>query len=68
MMIPVKSPDEPAVEKGRVDLTRASTSPGHASRFNGKIHWVQIDLEQDARDADHCIAPDERLRIAMARQ
>jgi hypothetical protein len=29
---------------------------------------VQIDLDKDAQDADHYISPDERLRIAMARQ
>jgi arylsulfatase A-like enzyme len=38
----------------------------HSSRFTGKIHWVQIDLGAD--DHDHFIDPDERLRIAMARQ
>jgi arylsulfatase A-like enzyme len=36
------------------------------SRFTGKIHWIQIDLGND--DHDHFINPDERLRIAMARQ
>lgn len=36
------------------------------SRFKGKIHWVQIDLGND--DHDHFIDPEERLRIAMARQ
>ena len=36
------------------------------SRFTGKIHWVQIDLGVD--DNDHFIDPDERLRVAMARQ
>jgi hypothetical protein len=48
-----------------------SASPdydAHTSRFNGKIHCVQIDLDKDAQDADHHISPDERLRIAMARQ
>ena len=34
----------------------------HTSRFNGKINWVQIDLGDDAKDADHYIDPDERLR------
>jgi arylsulfatase A-like enzyme len=38
----------------------------HTSRFTGKLHWVQIDLGDD--DHDHYIDPDERLRIAMARQ
>jgi arylsulfatase len=36
------------------------------SRFTGKLNWVQIDLGDD--DHDHFIDPDERLRIAMARQ
>jgi Sulfatase len=36
------------------------------SRFNGKIHWVQLDTGTD--DHDHFIDPEERLRIAMARQ
>jgi hypothetical protein len=38
----------------------------HGSRFTGKINWVQIDLGKD--DHDHFIDPEERLRIAMARQ
>ncbi len=38
----------------------------HTSRFTGKIHWVQLDAGTD--DHDHFIDPDERLRIAMARQ
>jgi arylsulfatase A-like enzyme len=38
------------------------------SRFTGKIGWVQIDLGQDAEDADHFIDPEERFRIALARQ
>jgi arylsulfatase A-like enzyme len=37
-----------------------------SSRFTGRIHWVQIDLGDD--DHDHMIDPDERLRVAMARQ
>jgi arylsulfatase len=37
-----------------------------SSRFNGKIHWVQLDTGVD--DNDHYIDPDERFRVAMARQ
>lgn len=40
----------------------------HTSRFSGKIDWVRIDLGEDAKDADHYIDPDERFRVAMARQ
>lgn len=41
---------------------------GGSSRFTGAIEWVQIDVDEAARDADHVISPEERLRIAMARQ
>jgi arylsulfatase A-like enzyme len=36
--------------------------------FNGRVRWVEIDLGEDAEDADHLITPEERLQIAMARQ
>ena len=39
-----------------------------ASAFAGSVRWVQIDLGEDANDADHLITPEERLRVAMARQ
>jgi len=38
------------------------------SVFTGTVKWVQIDLGEDAEDADHLISPEERLRVAMARQ
>jgi arylsulfatase A-like enzyme len=37
-----------------------------SSRFTGRIHWVQIDTGTD--DHEHLIDPEERLRVAMARQ
>ena len=39
--------------------------PQH-NEFSGEVNWVQIDLEKD--DHDHLITPDERLKLAMARQ
>jgi arylsulfatase len=36
------------------------------SKFTGKINWVQLDVGKD--DHDHFIDPEERLRVAMARQ
>ena len=42
------------------------TTPRTASRFTGKINWVQLDVGED--DHDHFIDPEERLRVAMARQ
>jgi arylsulfatase A-like enzyme len=38
------------------------------SEFSGRVHWVQIDIDEAAEDVDHLIGPEERLRIAMARQ
>ena len=34
--------------------------------FTGEVNWVQIDIEKD--DHDHLISPEERYRVAMARQ
>jgi len=38
------------------------------STFNGRIDWIQIDLGEDAKDADHLISPDERFHLAVALQ
>jgi arylsulfatase len=38
----------------------------HKNAFNGEVNWVQIDLQKD--DHDHLIAPEERIKVAMARQ
>jgi arylsulfatase len=46
--------------------TVSSDYTSRTSRFSGKIAWVQIDLGDDVHD--HYIDPEERFRIAMARQ
>jgi arylsulfatase len=46
--------------------TVSSDYTAQTSRFAGKIHRVQLDVGTDGHD--HHIDPDERLRIAMARQ
>jgi arylsulfatase A-like enzyme len=38
------------------------------NEFTGEVHWVQIDLADAAEDLDHLITPEERLRVAMAKQ
>ena len=50
----------------RSGTTVSSEYTAQTSRFTGKIAWVQIDAGVD--DNDHFIDPDERLRVAMARQ
>jgi arylsulfatase len=36
------------------------------NEFSGEVNWVQIDLDKD--DHDHLVSPEERVRVAMARQ
>lgn len=38
------------------------------NEFTGEFKWVEIDLGEDAEDADHYIDPEERLRVYMAIQ
>ena len=38
------------------------------SEFTGRVLWVQLDVDAAAEDTDHLIGPEERLRVAMARQ
>ena len=38
------------------------------SEFTGTVRWVQLDVDAAAEDTDHLISPDERMRVAMARQ
>jgi arylsulfatase len=44
----------------------ADDYPPGGSEFTGTINWVQLDFGED--DHDHLISPDERYRVAMARQ
>jgi arylsulfatase len=56
------------------DLGQDTASPvsddysGEESVFNGTVNWVQLDIDEAAVDLDHLISPEERLRVAMARQ
>ena len=36
--------------------------------FTGEVNWVEIDVGAAGADGDHRIDPDERVRVAMARQ
>jgi Sulfatase len=62
----VFSADETTDIGHETGTTVSSDYDAASSRFTGKIAWVQIDLGDD--DHDHLIDPDERMRIAMARQ
>jgi arylsulfatase len=36
--------------------------------FTGRVEWVQIDIDDAAENSEHLITPEQRWRIAMARQ
>ena len=38
------------------------------NKFNGKVNWVQIDIDAAAKDVDHMIGAEERFHLAMVRQ
>lgn len=38
------------------------------SRFEGRVKWVQLDIDEAAEDADHYLTAAERFRVAMAIQ
>jgi arylsulfatase A-like enzyme len=62
------SPDE-TTDVGSDSATPVSDDYGPKdSAFTGRVRWIEIDLGEDAEDHDHLITPEERLRIAMARQ
>lgn len=38
------------------------------SRFSGTVNWSRSTSRTELEDVDHIISPEERLKIAMARQ
>ena len=51
--------------------TGAPVSPDygpHGNAFNGTVKGVQLAIAEAAQDSDHLIAPEDAIRIAMARQ
>ena len=38
------------------------------SEFSGQVNWVEFDADTAADDNNHLITPEERLRVAMAKQ
>jgi hypothetical protein len=37
-------------------------------RFTGDVHWVDIEIPDDARDADHEISDERRLEVALVKE
>ncbi|MCB9161550.1 MAG: arylsulfatase [Caldilineaceae bacterium] len=61
-----------ADETADVGLDAASpVSPDYGPKdnaFTGQVNWVEIDVDKEALDQDHFLAPKERLHVAMALQ
>jgi arylsulfatase len=67
--VPVVFSADETTDVGSDSATPVSDDYGPKdSGFTGRIHWVQIDIDEAAEDLDHLITPEERLRIAMTRQ
>ena len=69
MTVPMVFSADETTDVGKDTGTPVSPDYGTTGNaFNGRVHWVQIDIDEKAVDLDHLITPEERFRIAMARQ
>jgi hypothetical protein len=66
--VPMVFSGDETLDLGNDSATPVSDDHGSENRFTGRVRWVQIDIDEAAEDLDHLIGPEERLRIAMARQ
>jgi arylsulfatase A-like enzyme len=69
MTVPMAFSADETTDVGTDSATPVSDDHGpKETKFTGRIDWVQIDVDEAAEDLDHLITPEERLRVAMARQ
>ena len=69
MTVPMVFSADETTDVGSDSATPVSDDHGpKETEFTGRIDWVQLDIDDSAEDADHLITPEERLRVAMARQ
>ena len=66
--VPMAYSADETCDVGSDTASPVSDYTSEGSRFTGTIDWVQIDIAESAEDLDHLISPEERLKIAMARQ
>ncbi len=66
--VPMAFSGDETLDLGRDSGTPVSDDHGADNGFTGRVRWVQIDVDEAAEDLDHLITPEERLRVAMARQ
>ena len=69
MTVPMLFSADETTDVGSDSGTPVSDDHGpKESEFTGRIDWIQLDIDEAAEDLDHLITPEERMRIAMARQ
>jgi hypothetical protein len=69
MTVPMMFSGDETTDVGSDSATPVSDDQDAAeTEFTGRVRWVQIDIDEAAEDVNHLITPEERLRIAMARQ
>jgi arylsulfatase A-like enzyme len=67
--VPMVFSGDETTDVGRDTGTGVSPDyPRADNEFTGRVHWVRIDIDENTDDLDHLITPEERLRVAMARQ
>jgi arylsulfatase A-like enzyme len=66
--VPMLFSADETTDLGRDSATPVSDDHGPDNAFTGRVLWVQLDVDEEAEDLDHLITPEERLRVAMARQ
>jgi arylsulfatase len=66
--VPMLFSGDETTDIGSDTATPVSDDYAGDGTFHGRVRWVQLDIDKAADDLDHLITPDERLRIAMARQ
>jgi arylsulfatase A-like enzyme len=66
--VPMAFSGDETTDLGRDSATPVSDDHGYDNAFTGRVRSVQIDVDEAAEDVDHLITPDDRLRMAMARQ
>jgi hypothetical protein len=61
---------EESCDVGHEAGSPVTTDYGHdgGSEFSGQVNWVEFDAGSAADDNNHLITPEERLRVAMAKQ
>jgi arylsulfatase len=66
--VPMAFSADETTDVGSDTATPVADDYGTDGAFSGRVRWVQLDIDKAADDLDHLITPEERFRVAMARQ